>query len=86
VVTAPIRARPSSTASGTHVVPASDPGTLHGAAAATVTVSSTCVSVGVFLSGPLDFPRVPVTSMRTGLLARSDRRRQAAVRQIDGAS
>ena len=64
------------------------PGALPGAATAAVAVSPACVSVGVgvFLGDAFDFPRVPVTSTRTGLLVHSDGRRQAAVRQIDGVS
>jgi hypothetical protein len=90
MTTAPISAQPISTASRTGVVPVNAPEALPGAAATAVAVSSTCVSVGVgvgmFPGDAFDFPQVPVTSMRTGLLAHSDRRRQAVARQIDGVS
>jgi hypothetical protein len=84
---APVSAQPRPAASATRVVPPDDPGALPGAAAA-VAVSSACVSVGagVGMSPGDDFPRIPVTSIRAALLAHSDRRRQAAVRQIDGVS
>jgi hypothetical protein len=88
MTTAPISAQPTSTASRSGVVPVNDTEALPGAAGTAVAVSSTCVSVdvGVFLGDALDAPLVPVTSMRTGLLAHSDQWRQAAARQIDGVS
>lgn len=84
MIAAPMSTQPSSTASGPRVAPRNDPGPLPGAAAVAVTVPPACVGVGVFLDDTFDFPGVPVSCMRAGLLAYSNRRRQAAVRQIDG--
>ena len=81
-----VSAQPRSTPSGTGVVPVNDPGVLPGTAATAVAASSTHASVGVFLGDVFDFPQVPVTSVRCGLLAHSDRQLQAAKHQINGVS